>query len=129
MAGILVEVLADRRQVLGIGLNINNTTTDAPRELRQKVVALCDLLGHPLDRIDVLVALLQQLEKHLETLSHSPQEIARRANRLCGQKGKALTLKTGKAATTGRCLGIADDGGMLLETKHGRKTFYTGTLH
>ena len=129
LAGILLEVLADRRQVLGIGLNVNNTTTDAPHELRQTVVTLRDLVGHPLDRIDVLVTLLQHLEKQLDTLSHSPGELARRADHLCGQKDQTLTLKTGTETTTGRCLGIADDGGLLLETEQGRKTFYTGTLH
>ena len=35
LAGILVEVLPDRRHVIGIGLNVNNTLADAPAELRR----------------------------------------------------------------------------------------------
>ncbi len=129
LAGILIEVLADRRHVLGIGLNTNNSSADAPPELRQKVVALCDLIGRPVDRIEVLTAILQRLEKQFETMAHRPQEVARQANRLCAQAGKTLSLQTGTDTTTGRCLGIADDGGLLLETERGRRTFYTGTLH
>ncbi len=129
LAGILIEVLADRRHVLGMGLNTNNSSVEAPPELRQKVVALCDLIGQSVNRIEVLTAILQRLEKQLETMAHSPQEVARQANRLCAQTGKTLSLQTGTATTTGRCLGIGDDGGLLLETDTGQKTFYTGTLH
>ena len=129
LAGILIEVLADRRYVLGMGLNANNSSDEAPPELRQKVVALCDLMGRPVDRIELLTAILQRLEKQLETMAHQPQEVARQANRLCGQRGQTLSLRTGTETTTGRCLGIGDDGGLLLETDAGKKTFYTGTLH
>ncbi len=129
LAGILIEVLADRRHVLGIGLNANNCSGEAPQELRQKVVALCDLVGRPVDRIDVLTALLQELEKQLDVLTRASREVARHADRLCGQKGETLTLRMGKDSATGRCLGIADDGGLLLETENGRRSFYTGTLN
>ncbi|MEA1951537.1 MAG: biotin--[acetyl-CoA-carboxylase] ligase [Planctomycetota bacterium] len=129
LAGILIEVLADRRHVLGIGLNANNRIDDAPPELRQKVVALRDLVGRPVERIELLTTIMQRLQEQLETLVHRPEEIARRANRLCGQTGQTLTLRTGTQTTTGRCLGIAEDGGLLLETDAGRKEFYTGTLY
>ena len=35
LAGILIEVLAGGRHMVGIGVNTNNTLADAPLELRQ----------------------------------------------------------------------------------------------
>ena len=129
LAGILVEVLSDRRHVLGIGLNTNNATSEAPVELRKKVVTLRDLIGRPLDRADVLIGLLGRLEKQLDRLAERPVEVAREAGRLCGQVGQSLLIKMGTKTERGRCLGIADDGGLMLAAADGPRTFHSGTLH
>ncbi len=34
LAGILIDVLADGRHILGIGLNVNNSLADAPDDVR-----------------------------------------------------------------------------------------------
>ena len=128
LAGILIEVLSDRRHVLGIGLNANNSSREAPVELRQKAVALRDLIGRPLDRTDVLIALLSRLEKQLDRLAESPAKVAQEAGRLCGQVGQSLVIKMGTKTERGRCLGIADDGGLMLATPDGQRTFHSGTL-
>ena len=52
LAGILVEVLPDRRHVIGIGLNVNNTLADAPAELRDTAATLRDLSGREHDRTE-----------------------------------------------------------------------------
>ena len=129
LAGILVEVLSDRRHVIGIGLNTNNSTSAAPVELRQKVVTLRDLIGRPLDRSAVLIGLLGCLEKQFDRLAARPAEIAQAAGRLCGLVGRSLTIKVGTKTERGRCLGIADDGGLMLATPDGPRTFHSGTLH
>ena len=129
LAGILVEVLSDRRHVIGIGLNTNNSMSAAPVELRQKVVSLRDLIGRPLDRSAVLIGLLGCLEKQFDRLAARPAEIAQAAGRLCGLVGRSLTIKVGTETQRGRCLGIADDGGLMLATPHGTRTFHSGTLH
>ena len=129
LAGILVEVLPDRRHIVGIGINTNNSTQAAPDELQRRVVTLRDLVGRELEHAEVLVGLLGNLERQLGDLAESPSKIARRANGLCGQTGRDLSLKMGTEVYSGRCRGIADDGGLVLETSNGRQTFHSGTLH
>jgi len=69
LAGILVEVLPDRRHVIGIGLNTNNTLADAPPELQATAATLRDLSGVEQDQTAVLIRLLTCLESEFSQLS------------------------------------------------------------
>ena len=62
LAGILVEVLPDRRHVIGIGLNVNHHLADAPAELQNTAATLRDLSGLEHDRTGVLIDLLRRLD-------------------------------------------------------------------
>ena len=42
---MLVEVLPDGKQVIGIGINTNNTAADAPAEVRSRVATLREPFG------------------------------------------------------------------------------------
>ncbi|HEX5442428.1 MAG TPA: biotin--[acetyl-CoA-carboxylase] ligase, partial [Pirellulales bacterium] len=92
LAGILVEALADGRHVLGIGCNVNHRASDAPPELAGVLVTLADLSGRRHDRTTLLLVLLERLSDALEALGRAPESLARRANELCLQHGRRLTL-------------------------------------
>lgn len=128
LAGILTEVLSPRRVIIGIGLNSNNTLADAPAELRATAVTLRDLLQRPVDADALLVALLAEVRAALQLLYDQPAELGREFDALCLQRGQMLLLRQGEQHHAGRCLGIAADGGLLLETEAGLRTFYSGTL-
>ncbi len=128
MAGILVEVLPSRHHVIGIGLNTNNRLTDAPPELLDKVTTLRELTGKQHDQTTLLVGLLQKMEARFLQLAEEPEQIGRRADRVCLQRGRPLTLRLGDRDVSGVCAGIAPDGALLLDTPNGRQPFYTGVL-
>ena len=127
LAGILVEVLANRRHVIGIGLNVNSTLADAPPELRATVATLRDLSGHEHDRTTLLIDLVQRLDAAFSQLREAPKDVATRADSLCLQRGQTLTLAWSDRKVTGVCRGIAADGGILLETPGGVETFLSGS--
>jgi BirA family transcriptional regulator, biotin operon repressor / biotin---[acetyl-CoA-carboxylase] ligase len=128
LAGILVEVLPDGRQIVGIGLNVNNSAAAAPAEIAARVTTLADASGRTWDRTGLLVELLRRFADNVEQLGRSPAELGRRANELCLQRGGWLCLEGGGRQVRGRCAGIADDGALLLETPAGREAFYSGVL-
>ena len=128
LAGVLVEVLSNGRHVLGIGVNTNNTVADAPDELKQTAVTLRDLTGKTHDPTVLLTELLRQLETVLGRLASEPEQLGVRANALCLQRGRTLTLEHGDRRITAPCAGIAPDGALLLETPEGRRPFYSGVL-
>jgi BirA family biotin operon repressor/biotin-[acetyl-CoA-carboxylase] ligase len=128
LAGILVDVLADGRHILGVGINTNSAVDDAPDELRATVATLRWLTGRIWNHGELLQMFLEQLAVILRTLAKAPGELGMRFNNLCSQRGEVLTVRNGQERTTGRCAGIAADGALLLDTEGGRRAFYSGTL-
>lgn len=128
LAGVLVEVPAGGRRIVGIGLNTNSRLADAPAELRPRATTLRALTGTQHDHTEILVALLGHLEAALRQLASSPEQLGVRADRLCLQRGKTLTIRQGQTDVTGRCAGIAPDGALLLQTPDGTRRLYSGAV-
>ena len=128
LAGVLVEGLPDGQQVVGIGLNVNNSVADAPRELRETATTLRDLTGVTHDRTSLLVAIMKRLERSLALAASDAQEVAKRANTLCLQHGQMLTVQSGRTIVSGRAAGIGCDGALLVDTPAGRRQFLSGML-
>ena len=128
LAGILVEIVANRFCVVGIGLNTNNSLGDAPPELHPTATTLLELTGKRHDHTTLLIALLGHLADLLRQLASAPEEVAARADAACLQHGQELWIESGNRSTRGICAGIAPDGALLLDTPDGRKRFYSGVL-
>jgi BirA family transcriptional regulator, biotin operon repressor / biotin---[acetyl-CoA-carboxylase] ligase len=128
LAGILVEVLSDGRTIIGIGINTNDSMREAPADLLATATTLLELTGTRHDHTDMLVTLLNSLERRLVTLKQAPAELTAQADSLCLQRDKSLTLRLGRQTITGLCRGIAPDGALLLETSGGLRSFYSGTI-
>ncbi|GAB4138605.1 biotin--[acetyl-CoA-carboxylase] ligase [Thermopirellula anaerolimosa] len=114
LSGTLVETVAKARCVVGIGINVNNRSSDAPASLRDRVVSLVDLVGGPLDRGDILEAVLTGLRR-LHT--QSAGQIAARADSLCLQKGHPLEIEIGERTLSGVCRGIDSQGRIVLDSQ------------
>jgi BirA family biotin operon repressor/biotin-[acetyl-CoA-carboxylase] ligase len=128
LAGILIEGMPNRWQVIGIGVNVNNTIAAAPEELQRVVATLRDQTGRRHDPMPILLQLLQNLERRLKELAAAPEQTAAATNAICLQRGKVLTVQHGQRTATGRCLGIASDGALRLETPQGIETLYSGVV-
>ncbi len=126
LSGVLIESLPDGRQVVGVGINVNNTLATAPPELQSVATSLRDLAGREIDRSWLLLGLLDNLHQTLRQLGDDPVAIARQCNDHCLQRGATLKVETLEGPVVGRCLGIADDGGLVIETAAGPRTFYAG---
>ena len=61
-AGILAEA-RDGRVVLGIGVNVNEAARDLPQEIEPPATSLLLEVGHEVDRADLLVEILDRLER------------------------------------------------------------------
>jgi BirA family transcriptional regulator, biotin operon repressor / biotin---[acetyl-CoA-carboxylase] ligase len=128
LAGILVEVLSDGRTIIGIGVNTNDSMREAPADLHAIATTLLELTGTRHDHTDILVTLLNHVERSLITLKQAPAEITVQADALCLQRNKSLTLQLGQETITGHCRGIAADGAILLDTSESLRSFYSGAI-
>jgi BirA family transcriptional regulator, biotin operon repressor / biotin---[acetyl-CoA-carboxylase] ligase len=128
LAGILIDVLSDGRHILGVGLNVNNSLSAAPADVRDRATSMFDLTGMRHDRTDLLLDVLAELAAVFQQSAAEPAAFGARFQDLCLQVGKPLVIHAGGAATAGHCRGIAADGALLLETERGLEKFYSGVL-
>ena len=130
VCGILLEVPPARPDclVIGIGCNVNNSLEQAPAELRNAATSLVDSTGTHHSRTDVLIHLLRELQLEIERLATGTADLATRWAPLCLVRGKDVTHSVAGQHRTGRCLGVANDGALLLETAGNCVPVYGGTL-
>jgi len=128
IAGVLVDVLADGRHVIGIGLNVNNPIALAPPDVQARATSLCELTGRRLDRTGLLCSLLANLRSTLQASAEAPEAFGERFGTLCLQIGRPLLIDTAGRETRGTCTGIAPDGALLLATDAGPRRIYSGVV-
>jgi BirA family biotin operon repressor/biotin-[acetyl-CoA-carboxylase] ligase len=134
VCGILVEATdgEKRNLVVGVGVNVNNSSTAAPPELRETSVALCDVAGRPVSRLDVLIAILQQLATQLARLSAPSRELndelREQWTRRCLLTGRRVEIELPLGRRSGLCRGIDADGAIVLETDAGTERFVSGVI-
>ena len=75
-----------------------------------------------------MLEILACLAAAFQQSAADPPAFGARFQQLCLQVGQPLVVRSGSVETAGRCLGIAADGALLLETARGREKFYSGVL-
>jgi BirA family transcriptional regulator, biotin operon repressor / biotin---[acetyl-CoA-carboxylase] ligase len=128
LSGILIDVLADGRHVLGVGLNVNNRLDDAPADVRARATSMIDLTGRRHNRTELLVGLLDELARVLAHSGADAVSLGAQFQELCLQTGELLEVVAGGRSLVGRCLGIAPDGALLIETEGGVRQLYSGVV-
>src|SRR5882762_7181807 len=67
IAGVLVEMRAQEKTahlaIAGIGVNVNQSREDFPKELKSRAISLAMALGKQIDRQSFAVALLRKLDR------------------------------------------------------------------
>ncbi len=112
LGGVLVE-LSSSAAVVGIGLNLR-LPADLPAELRSVAAAI----DRPIDRNELLARLLLALRAIFETFAVGGFNAVRARWTALNAYADApvQVLSDFAPPLTGRCLGVADDGALLLET-------------
>lgn len=119
--GILIES-GFRGEVLdyvvaGIGLNVNFDVNQVP-EIAQTATSLSSELGHEVNRLELLRALLRLLETEYENLEAGGSPYQRWAARLTGV-GEAAVVSTPTGQERGIAEGVDADGALVLRRADG----------
>ncbi|HUE74603.1 MAG TPA: biotin--[acetyl-CoA-carboxylase] ligase [Pirellulaceae bacterium] len=129
IAGILIESPAQSRGrlVIGIGINVNNSLKAAPDDIRSRATSLCDLDARARDLTSVLSTVLSELDVHLRAAADMAS-IRGRWQERCLLTGCTVQVQSGTETIAGRCLGIDEQGGLVLQTETGRRSVVSGTV-
>ncbi|HVR35445.1 MAG TPA: biotin--[acetyl-CoA-carboxylase] ligase [Methylomirabilota bacterium] len=123
-AGVLTELSAEldkvKSVILGIGVDVNQTATDFPVELRRIATSLRIEAGRPLDRAELAAALLGELDREY-ALIHAGKfdAVADEWERRCTTLGCQLVIDVGGRQVRGRAESLDPDGALLVRTQHG----------
>ena len=129
VCGILCESVpgCPDRLVVGVGINVNNSVSDAPKELRLAASAMIDLDGRHRDLTEVLLAVLDRLDlRWRQLLQEDFGSLAVVYNERCLLVGKTVTVVSGSRTIIGRCQGIDAEGSLILWTEQGPVSLVAG---
>ena len=141
VAGILIELAKSepKRLVIGVGLNVNNRMNplnnrmnpraeETPPEIRTTAISLRDALpdGELLDRTEVLIEAISQVEKQLSRLIAGDRSLSVEWSNYSFLTGREVRVVTPNSEITGLCESIADDGALRVQTARGLQTCYGG---
>jgi BirA family biotin operon repressor/biotin-[acetyl-CoA-carboxylase] ligase len=123
-AGILTELSAELDRVkyviLGIGVDVNLDAADFPAELRRLSTSLKIECRRAVDRPELAVALLRELDRDYARICRG--EFAAVADEWaahCTTLGRQVTIQTGERRVRGRAEALGEDGALLVRTEHG----------
>lgn len=128
--GILIETPPVRdRLVIGVGLNVNNSFAAAPAELQRNAISLVDYDGRSRDLTTVLLALLERIDACWRRLAEQGFGVLLEQWRTRSYlTGRTVRLSSGPQTTVGRCVGIDEDGALLLQTESELRRCHAGTI-
>ena len=103
--------------VVGLGLNVN-WPAELPAELADTAVALSHLTGRPVDRVRLLVSLLEALEERrgLMDTAEGRLQLASEYRHRCATIGQEVRVQLADETFTGRATDITDQGHLIVET-------------
>jgi BirA family biotin operon repressor/biotin-[acetyl-CoA-carboxylase] ligase len=116
LAGLLCERV-HKADLVGLGLNVN-TNRDTPAGLRRRIVSLEQIARRPLDKTEVLIAIVRQLHTVISRRSEHPfHATLREYDRHHALIGQRLTITNADdPPLTGVCQGLDSMGRLLLRT-------------
>lgn len=130
ICGILSEAPPEYpgQLVIGIGVNVNNSTKSAPPELLNKAISLSDLCGTECDLTDVLISILNAVNHELEAIGNHDPTLIYRFRERCFLTGRMITIRDATGETSGTCQGIDDDGALRIITERGLQRVFAGEV-
>lgn len=139
LAGILVETpqqlsprheasAARSRLVIGVGINVATEVATAPPDVRARAASLHETSAEPPRREDVLVRVLQELDRLLGLLATRDRRLQSLWRQLCLLTGRSLVVEDAGRTISGTCLGIDDDGALRVQTGVSVERLFSGIV-
>ena len=131
ISGILTEQHTTSGQsalIIGIGINVNNSLSGAPDDIRTTATSLFDLTGQTFDLTELLVLLLNEVESGLRQAAECEQALLSDITRNSLLTGMNVCIQSGEQQLQGYCSGIDVDGALLVATDRGLRRVTSGTV-
>jgi BirA family biotin operon repressor/biotin-[acetyl-CoA-carboxylase] ligase len=135
VAGVLSEVGLSGGMVdwcvVGIGLNVNHTRADFPVDLRDKATSLRELCHRKLDRLDILLSMVQGVSRwYGRFLDEGMDPLVPAWRRRSAILGKKVRVETAGEVVVGTAVGLDPDGALRVQLESGtEEVLHVGDVH
>jgi BirA family biotin operon repressor/biotin-[acetyl-CoA-carboxylase] ligase len=131
VAGILTELSAEldrvRHVILGIGVDVNQGSSEFLPELRKLATSLKIESGRAIERPELAAAILRELDfDYARVCAGKFTAVADEWEAHCTTIGNDVTIQIGGRKIRGRAESLDDDGALLVRTEHGHLERITG---
>lgn len=105
--------------IIGIGINCHQSEEAFPPEIRDRATSL-DLVGQTrCDRVTLARRVLASLDHWLDVAARDKQPIIETWSQLSTQRGQRVTLSCDGRKSTGNCIGVDPEKGLILQLDRG----------
>ena len=125
LVGILSEVVTmsqasgQLRVIVGMGTNLALVLSEAPADVAARAVDLRTVLGGPVDRAELVDALLDACDEGVSRLERSPADALAEYRARCLTIGQRVRFETATGEVVGVAVGIGEDGALHLRDAAG----------
>ena len=131
VGGLLLETTIDGDRVssavIGIGINVNWPRAEMPPEIAAGATSLGEIAGAPIERADLLSALLDALDAELIAVEAGTSPVPR-YRELCATLGNEVGVETATGRVEGRAIEVEDGGALVIETATGHVALTSGEI-
>lgn len=131
LGGMLIETTAAGEQltgaVIGVGINVNWQRHEMPAEIAPHATSLAELSGTPVDRVELLGALLDGLEAEVAAIEAGVSPLDRYRSE-CVTLGSRVTVATADGRITGRAVDLDATGSLVIDADDGRHALASGEV-
>jgi BirA family biotin operon repressor/biotin-[acetyl-CoA-carboxylase] ligase len=130
VAGVLVESVANRpdRVVIGIGLNVSTRLSAFADNLHAPARSLSDVGQYVKERYLWLPEVVRQVIAALRQLQAQPHELLEELRERCLLTGSPIRFRRGSGEAEGECVGIDEDGGLMVLVPDGLEILHSGEV-
>jgi BirA family biotin operon repressor/biotin-[acetyl-CoA-carboxylase] ligase len=139
VCGVLIETsaAAQKRLVIGVGVNVNNSVLEAPDELRDQAISMIDVVSRSpyegdgrrrFDRTEVLAACVRMIGERLRMLEAGDPRLPELWRGRSLLTGRRVRIETPSREVIGDVESIGDDGALVVVTEHGIQRCYGGIV-
>ncbi|CUH96449.1 Bifunctional protein BirA [Propionispora sp. 2/2-37] len=133
IVGILTEMSAEMDAVnyvvLGIGINVNIESCEFPREIAPNAVSLAQISGIKISRIELLAAVLRELEQIYQNVVRCGfAEVFQEWRNFSVTLGQEVTVIGLDRQFSGKAVDIDQSGALLVQTSAGMETVLAGDV-
>ncbi len=129
-AGLLCERLQSV-DLIGVGVNVNASSSEGPAELRERITSLRELTGNVWDLTQVLCEISREVRQVFSLESeNAARQMLQEYSQHHWPTGKKIELVDADRAprVRGRCIGVDSEGQLILSIGQTSRSFLTGSI-